>query len=114
MGVNDFIKRATKTEDKNLEIPEANIENAFVKYAKKKGCNPVKLVFLAGRGWPDRTVLCPGGRIFFIEFKRKGKTLEPKQILVRKMLEGLGFEYHMCDEIGQAEQILDLFLTQGL
>lgn len=114
MSVTEFMKRAVKTENKNLEIPEANIENAYVKHAKKKGCKSFKLVLLAGRGWPDRTNLCTGGRIFFIEFKRKGKTLEPKQILVRRMLEGLGFEYHMCDEIGQAEQILDLFLTQGV
>jgi len=110
MSVNDFVKRATKTENKKIEIPEANIENAFVKDAKKKGCKAIKLVFLAGRGWPDRTILCPGGRIFFIEFKRKGKTLSPKQILVKRMIEGLGFKYHMCDEIGQAEQILETFL----
>lgn len=110
MSVTDFIKRATKTEDKNLEIPEANIENAFVKYAKKVGCKTPKLILLAGRGWPDRSVLCPGDKIFFIEFKRKGKTLSSSQILVRQMLEGLGFKYYVCDEIGQAEQILETFL----
>lgn len=111
MSVNDFVKRATKTENKKLEIPEANIENAFVKYAKKKGCQANKLILLAGRGWPDRTVLCQNGRVFFVEFKRKGKTLSSTQKIIRRKLEDYGFEYYVCDEIGQAEQILETILA---
>ncbi len=110
MSVSEFVKRAKKNVAKRKEIPEIKIENTFVTYAEKKGCKCYKLVFLVGKGFPDRTILCPGGKIFFIEFKRKGKKPNKHQNDVRKILIGLGFEYYVCDKLGQAEKYLDLFL----
>lgn len=107
MSMSEFVKRAKKNISKRGEVTEANIENPFVEYAKSKGCKAYKLVFLVGRGFPDRTVLCPGGKIFFIEFKRKGKKPSEHQNKVRQILEELGFEYYVCDKLGQAEKILD-------
>ena len=107
MSLGEFVKRATKNIVKSEEVTEAQIENAFAAYAKQKGCKALKLVFLVGRGFPDRTVLCPGGKIFFIEFKRKGGKLSPQQIQVRDVLTGLGFSYFVCNEKGQAEKTLD-------
>ena len=111
MSVNEFLSRASKTVAKKLEIAEKDIEDEYVKAAKNKGCKALKLIFLNKKGFPDRTTLCPGGRIFFIEFKRKGKLSSPLQIKVRTMLESFGFEYHVCDEIGQAEKHLNRFLN---
>ena len=111
MSINDFLNKADKRKSKQAETTEADVENPFCKYAKTKGCNALKLVFLNKKGFPDRTVVCPKGRILFIEFKRKGKLQSPAQILVQKMLERLGFEYYVCDVIGQAENILDNFLA---
>ena len=112
MSTSDFISRATKTQAKKTQIREKeDIEAPFCKYAKAKGCNPLKLIILRKKGFPDRTILCPGGRVFFIEFKRPGKPSSPPQILVRKMLERLSFEYYVCDQPGQAEIILDNFLA---
>jgi len=110
MSIDQFIKNADKTVAKNKEIPEANIEKEFVDYAKKYHCVAEKLVMLVGRGWPDRTVLCPGGILFFVEFKKKGEKLSPKQVLIKRLLTRLGFKYYVCDQIGQAEAILDLIL----
>lgn len=110
MSISDFIKNAKKNIAKKQEIPEIKIENKFVSYAKQKGCKALKLVFLVGRGFPDRTVLCPGGQIFFIEFKKKGKKLSPMQEEVKIRLVGFGFSYFVCDRIGQAEKILERFL----
>ncbi len=110
MSVKDFIKNAEKTVEKNKEIPEANIEKEFVDYAKANHCAAEKLVLLVGRGWPDRTVLCPGGIIIFIEFKKKGEPLTAKQVLIKRLIKRLGFKYYVCDQIGQAEAILDLIL----
>lgn len=110
MSTDQFIKNAEKTIAKNKEIPEANIEKEFVDYAKANYCLAEKLVLLVGRGWPDRTVLCPGGILFFIEFKKKDKPLTKKQIAIRKILKRFGFKYYVCDQIGQAEAILDLIL----
>lgn len=107
MSISEFTKRAEKTIKKKKETTEISIEDAFVRYAKSKGCKALKLVFLVGRGFPDRTILCPGGKIFFIEFKRKGKKPTAHQLKVKKMLTDLGFHYSVCDTIGQAEKILD-------
>jgi len=106
-----FLKLATNRVNKSNEITEKEIETAFVKYAESKGCEALKLVFLRLKGFPDRSVLCKNGETFYIEFKRKGKKLTDLQIKVRNMLETYGFEYHVCDEIGQAEEILDEVLS---
>jgi len=115
MSANDFISRAEKTISKRSEITETDIENTYVKYAKNKGCKALKLIFLNKKGFPDRTTICPGGRVFFIEFKKKGKKKvkkpSPAQRTVRIALKSFGFEYYVCDEIGQAEKHLDSFLN---
>lgn len=111
MSVDKFLDNATKRQAKQAEVTEASIENAFVKHANKKGCKALKLILLNKKGFPDRTIICPKSRIFFIEFKRKGKKQSPSQVLVQKMLESFGFEYYVCDQKGQAEKILDEFLA---
>lgn len=106
-----FLEDADKHLHRKSKIPESEIESKFVAYATKKGCNAMKLVMIHGRGFPDRTVLCPDGRVFFVEFKRKNKKLSKTQIvLYRKLLE-LGFSFYVCDEIGQAEKYLDEVLN---
>jgi hypothetical protein len=110
MSINDFLSRATKRKKKQSEIKEVHIEEEFCEYAKSLGCKALKLILLNKRGFPDRTVLCPKGRILFIEFKKKGKKLNPTQVPVKKLIVSFGFEYHVCDEKGQAESILDEFL----
>ena len=110
MDINKFLSNATKRQSKKSEVKEIDIENLFVKYAKTKSCRALKLIYLNKKGFPDRTILCTGGRIFFIEFKRKGKPVSPSQLITKTMLEGLGFEYYVCDKKGQAESILDSFL----
>lgn len=114
MSINDFLSRADKRVAKKSEIDEKkDIENPFVIYAKNRKCRALKLIFLNKKGFPDRAILCPGARIFFIEFKRKGKKPSPAQIKVRILLESFGFEYYVCDVPGQAESILDDFLSHA-
>ena len=107
-----FILAANKRSKKKLEIPEIDIENAYCNHAKRKSCFALKLTFINKRGWPDRTTLCHGGRILFIEFKRKGKPQKATQKLVQRLLESYGFKYYVCDYIGQAETHLDKFLNE--
>ena len=105
-----FKKRAAYLDKRSKQITETDIEQHFVDYATRKGCKTYKLIFLRRRGFPDRTVLCPGAKVMFIEFKRKGKTLSAQQKIIRKVLVGLGFQYHVADEIGIAEEALDWFI----
>lgn len=110
MSIDQFISKAEKTKSKKEEITEDDIESKFCKHAVKRKCKALKLVILFKKGFPDRTVLCPGARVFFIEFKRKGKKQSPAQKVIQKLLESFGFQYFVCDEIGQAEKHLDEFL----
>ena len=111
MSTQDFLSNALKRKSKNSEISETDIETTFVKFAKNNRCQALKLIFLNKKGFPDRTIICPGGRVFFIEFKKKNKPQSAIQIKVMKMLLKFGFEYHICDEKGQAEKILLAFLN---
>lgn len=115
MSVGEFISRATKTENKNKNktIKERDIESEFVKYAKQNGCLAIKLILLNLRGFPDRTVLLPGGKLFFIEFKKKRKELSASQLKWQSRLLKLGFSYYVCDEPGQAEKQLARIKAMG-
>ena len=106
----EFLKKAKSKLKKSTEISEIEIEDVFCDYAKSVGCVALKLILLNLRGFPDRTILCTEARVFFIEFKKKGKKLTPTQKLWKRTLEKLGFQYFVCDEIGQAENILQDFL----
>ena len=106
MSVKDFIKIAHKKVELNKQVKESDIEGKFVTYAKSRGCWAIQLIILNKRGFPDRTVLLPGGRVIFIEFKKKGKTQTELQKSIERKLVGLGFKYYVCDEMGQAENIL--------
>lgn len=108
--ISDFLKRAKKQIDKKKEVSESSIEEDFCDYARKYQCKPLKLVLVGLVGFPDRTVLCPGARVIFFEFKRKNKKLRPSQRAWKKSLKDLGFEFHTCDEKGLAEAHLKRFL----
>lgn len=112
MSTEEFLSRASKTKAKSKELREfEDIEKPFCTFAERKGCKALKLIFLRKKGFPDRTVVCPGARVFFIEFKRPGKPTTGPQNIVRKMLESFGFEYYVCDQPDQAEKILENFLA---
>lgn len=111
MTVLDFLKAADKKAKREKTEKEISAEDAFVAYSLARKCKPLKLVILGKRGFPDRTVLCPGGRVMFIEFKRKGKKLAGNQSLIKLTLERLGFTYCMCDTLDEAKEALDKFLS---
>lgn len=48
-------------------------------------------------GVPDRMVLMPGGRIFFVELKREGEKPEPIQIVWHARLREKGFHVVVID-----------------
>lgn len=112
----EFLKNAKRTISKNEEIEEIDIESDFCKYAKFKKCLAIKLVLLNLKGFPDRTVLCPNGKLFFIEFKKpkKKKPLSPLQIKWKNILENFGFTYHHCNDLEDAKTKLDVFLQENI
>lgn len=114
MSVESFLQSAKKTLVKANEVSESDIENDFVTYAKNNHCKAYKLILLNLKGWPDRTVVCPGGIVFFIEFKRKNKKPSPPQLKIKAALISMGFVYKVFDKKGEAESFLDEVLAFGI
>ena len=92
--------------------PEARILRFTKLEAARLGLRPVRLAFRAGveGGWPDLMVLGPGGRVLFIETKRRGRSLAPLQEERRReIVEEYGHRYERVDSPERACQVLQDF-----
>lgn len=70
---------------------EKTVEDYLVKEVKRIGGKAPKWVSPGNTGVPDRIVLLPGGRTYYIECKRpKGSIISARQKLWRKYLIDLG------------------------
>lgn len=87
---------------------EKAIERKLRESVKKAGGLAIKFFVLSFTGFPDRIVLMPGARIWFVELKSEGKKLSPRQAIVIGMLRKLGFEVWVID----TEILLQEFLNE--
>lgn len=78
-------------------MEEKIIEKYLTDQVKKQGGLCLKFISPSMSGVPDRIVLLPGARIFFVETKAKGKKPRPLQLAVHKMLKRLGFRVYIID-----------------
>lgn len=62
-------------------------------------------------GVPDRLVLLPKGKIFFVELKVPGKKLRPLQLKRKEQLESLGFKVYVIDSYKKVQEVLDEIRT---
>ena len=85
---------------------EKLIERKLKTGVEKLGGLALKLVCLSFTGIPDRTVLMPGGKVWFAELKTTGKKPSPRQVIVIAFLRKLGFSVYVID----TERQLDDFL----
>lgn len=70
---------------------ESAIEAKMRAFVLRLGCLFLKWPPTSGSsGWPDRIVLCPGGRVFFVEVKRPGGKVTPLQAHRHEQLRSLG------------------------
>lgn len=75
---------------------EKDIEKKLKKMVERHGGLCLKWVSPGMDGVPDRIVLLPGGRVFFIELKRpKGGKLSELQKWFGRKLEALGCQYRV-------------------
>ena len=84
---------------------ESSIERRFVEYVEDEGGVAIKITKRIG--YPDRLVLLPEGRKFFIEFKRPGEKPRKIQLHVHKELERLGHGVYVCDNYEEALEIYE-------
>lgn len=91
-----------------IKIEESKIEQRLKKEIEKIGGKALKLVSPGMSGMPDRIVLIPDGKIFFIELKAPGKKLRALQEYRAKELRTLGFKVRVIDSI----EGVDLFIRE--
>lgn len=85
---------------------ERDIERRFVCWVESLGGLACKLVLLGQRGFPDRTVLLPGGRVVFVELKRRrGKPSAGQRLWVERLV-ALGFKCDIVYSLEEAQQLV--------
>ena len=86
---------------------EEQIEQSLVKAVKNMGGIAPKFVSPGFDGMPDRIVLLPHGLMAFVEVKAPGKKPRPLQVSRHGLLQRLGFNVYVLDDMNQIGGILD-------
>lgn len=85
---------------------EKDIEYRIVKYIEDElGGLCLKLRY-GGRGFPDRTVLLPRGRVFFLEIKRDDGRLSAHQRYWMRLLRGYGYCVEVVKTLDDAKRVV--------
>jgi len=85
---------------------EKLLEQKLRDQIKKLGGLALKFSSMTFTGMPDRIVLMPRGRIYFVEMKSEGKRPTPRQAIVHEQLRGLGFDVWVIDNREALAQFL--------
>ena len=86
---------------------EQNIENYLKKEVKKRKGLCLKFISPTLSGVPDRIVLLPKGRIFFVELKAPNQKAQPHQQRVHKLFKSLGVRVYVADSRQAVKEILE-------
>ena len=86
-------------------ILEASVENHLERQMKRIGGRAFKFP-PAVKGAPDRIVMFPYGRIFFVELKRPGGKLSPAQLLWHSRALAMGHVVHVLDSRDQVDAFI--------
>lgn len=89
-------------------MKESKLEDKLLLGIKSKGGRALKFVSPGNRGVPDRIILMPGAKVYWVEVKTTGEVPEPLQLWWHRVLRALGFEVWVIDN----ESDLNLFLNQ--
>lgn len=97
---------------KKIEL-EAAIEARCCAKVEAAGGLALKLLIPSVRGFPDRSCLLPGRRVFFIEVKRiKSGRVSAQQNLWWSKLAALGFGYYLVDTDADFDRALERELAR--
>ncbi|MGE4214127.1 MAG: VRR-NUC domain-containing protein [Anaerotignaceae bacterium] len=86
---------------------EKNVENHLKNKVKLMGGIALKINSASMAGLPDRMVLFPEGKIFFVELKAPGKKPRPLQMSAHRLLQSLGVTVYVIDSIDGVQQFLE-------
>ena len=85
---------------------ERQIEKKLKHEVEQLGGLAMKFVSPGLAGVPDRLVLLPKGRIYFVELKAPGSQLRPLQMKRKAQLEHFGMQVYVIDSIKGIELFL--------
>ena len=91
-----------------MPAKESTIERAILAEVKRRGGVALKLQGAGNRGYPDRLVVLPGGKICFLEIKRKEAAADQKLQHQRlRELAGLGVVAARVWSVNQAIETME-------
>jgi hypothetical protein len=86
---------------------EDSVEEELVRRVRALGGRCEKMRMQGKRGFPDRLVILPGGRIHLVETKRPvGGVLSPHQISLHAIYKTLGVEVAICRNSADIDRLL--------
>lgn len=88
-------------------MTEKDIEEYLRLGVKKQGGIAFKFTSPGNAGVPDRLIVMPGGRIYFVELKRPGGKTSPLQNRQISRLKDLGCRVLVVDSKESAERFLN-------
>lgn len=97
---------------KNSNPLEKDIERKVCDYAKSLGCLCYKFTSPSRRSVPDRLFIAPGGKAFFIEFKRAGEMPTEAQAVEIKKIRSNGGQVWIVDNVDRGKGIIDITLQK--
>ena len=94
---------------------EKNVERYLCRGVKEVLCGrALKFVSPGLCGVPDRLVLLPGGRIYFVEVKSPGKKLRVLQERICGEIRSMGFTVLLIDSIPAADEFIREVQRDGI
>lgn len=84
---------------------ESSIERKVAAWWDSRFPSPASRLKLEARGragWPDQMYMIPGGKPFFIEFKRKGELPRPLQSYIHSQMRENGYDVEVHDDADTA------------
>lgn len=91
---------------KNLNPLEKDIEAKLVAFAKSLGIICYKFTSPSRRSVPDRVMVLPGGRVIWMELKRKGQKPTASQTVEIEKLKKQGATVYVVDNVEDGKLIL--------
>ena len=89
---------------------EKHIEEKVCAYARERGLLVYKFTSPARTAVPDRLFILPGGRVFFIEFKRQGQRPTAPQVREHARLEAHGVSVFVIDSVADGRALIDVMV----
>ncbi len=115
-GMIQRCRACTQPTNKEMEkvMTEAAIEDYLTAYASKRGCLCLKLALVGQRGWPDRTLITPFGRVMCVEVKTPEGKLTKQQRRWIDRLKVRGVPVHVVRSNEDVIRVVNAFVSNSL